>query len=172
MERKDEKERYNVKLIAGFVVRSDIGEKYKLLLDCLYEEYSLYEELARLCEREHKLIDLGDMVRLREFLIQKHNLLEKIIAIEKRKCEIEEMESTKSGFNGDEKKVIDAFIKEFKSLIDKVSDMQKKNQEFMASKHKAEVEEFIRLKKGISMNKAYSVYGDTVADTRYINRVR
>ena len=173
MERKNGKTGDKTKLIKKLIAKDGITDEHKKMLEYLHGEYSLYEKIASLCEKEHELIDSKNMIKLREFLIEKHNALESILKIEKEKCQIEEkIKDVKNPFTLEEKKWIEEFINDFRTLIDKVSDMQKKNHEFLESKHREEVEEFVRLKKGMSMNRAYSLFGDSIPDTRHVSRLR
>jgi len=145
----------------------------ELFYELLYKQFALYEHMSVLYVHEKEYIQSGDVVRLQESLEKKDMYLNDVVVIEKELAPLkEEWSRCKTLVSPNMQLKIQSLIDKFKILVKKLVACQKENEETLIEMNKKKAEELALVRKGKQVGKAYSVYGETIPRSKYMDKSR
>ena len=172
MERKY-KEEGNTIIIMGSAQMVSIERNMHDLYALLKRQYDIYEAIHALCEEDHQFIEHGEIESLRKSIGKKHVLLNEIVHIEKDITVLkEEWNRYKEQLGDPLKKDIMVLLGNFKDLMDKIMVRQKENEKVFSDRNTRHLEELHLVRKGKNLSKAYSVYGDSIPHSRFMDKTK
>jgi len=139
----------------------------------LKRQYEIYEIICTLCQEDRQFIERDEIDLLRQSIGKKHVLLNDIMCLEK------DIATLKEEWNRYKEKVCDplktnilSLLNDFKALMEKIVTYQKENEKILFERNSKHVEELNMVRKGKNLSKAYSVYGNSIPHSRFMDKVK
>jgi hypothetical protein len=152
---------------------TELMEEMELFYELLKKEYGIYEKMLMSCRDEHAFIAAGDIEKLRASLQSKDEFLDQIITFEKQLVPLKKQWNThKEKVALPLKDTIQALIEDFKTIAEEVMNRQRENEEYLYAENQKQTERLSRVRKGQQFTKAYSGYGETGPQSRYMDKKR
>ncbi len=137
----------------------------------LKREYETYMKIFYLCEEDRKLIECGEIQQLRKSIGEKQSLLNEILNIEKEIYVLkEEWNKIKDDLPESSKGDIVLLINNFKDLMEKIVSSQKENEKLLSERNSHHINELSTIRRGKNLSKAYSVYGNSIPHSRFMDK--
>lgn len=148
-------------------------DEMELFCELIKEEFALYQKLLALSRDEHSFIASGEVEKLRASLKNKDAFLDQIIVLEKRLEPLKKAWHThKEILPLDMKNKIQSLIEDFKTIAEEVMLRQQENEQYLYAENQKQVEHLSRVRKGQQFTKAYSGYGESGPQSRYMDKKR
>ncbi len=149
-----------------------LASKFDSIISLMEKEKMLYDKLISCSFEEREYIKNDEADKLRLSILKKDKILDEILQVEIENTELKIVFASASHLFTDKEKVkISKLIDDLKDLTLSLEKLHTENSSILEEKNTKNQEKLQHVKQGRSLHKAYSVYGNSIPDTRRMNKL-